>query len=136
MSNLFAKLTNLFDQDFMSFENGMPIFNWLNKHREDINSIEKSYLDDFKQLKQQLEDKNELIENLTKRINKYENMFRGRAIKRTGDIQKDLELYIKQLAIEELKKVKILLQNAANYEGYTFVGIYDAVNNQIRELKG
>lgn len=41
-----------------------------------------------------------------------------------------------QLAIQELEKVKILLQNAVNYEGYTFVGIYDAVNNQIKELKG
>lgn len=47
MSNLFAKLTNLLDQDFMSFENGMPVFNWLNKHREDINDIEKSYLNNF-----------------------------------------------------------------------------------------
>lgn len=41
-----------------------------------------------------------------------------------------------QLAIQELEKVKILLQNAVNYEGYTFVGIYDAVNNQIKKLKG
>lgn len=42
----------------------------------------------------------------------------------------------KQLAIQELEKVKILLQNAIKYEGHTFVGIYDAVNNQIRKLKG
>ena len=41
-----------------------------------------------------------------------------------------------RLAIQELEKVKILLQNAVNYEGYTFVGLYDAVNNQIKELKG
>ena len=41
-----------------------------------------------------------------------------------------------QLALQELEKVKILLQNAVNYEGYTFVEIYDAVNNQIKELKG
>lgn len=47
-----------------------------------------------------------------------------------------LELNQKQLAIQELEKVKILLQNAVNYEGYTFIGIYDAVNNQIKELKG
>lgn len=92
--------------------------------------------DYIQQLKQQLEDKNELIENLTKRINKYENMFRSRGMKKTGDMQKDIELYMNQLAINELEKVKILLQNAANYEGHTFVGIYDAVNNQIRELKG
>lgn len=42
----------------------------------------------------------------------------------------------KQLALQELEKVKILLQNAVNYDGYTFVEIYDAVNNQIKELKG
>lgn len=47
-----------------------------------------------------------------------------------------LEFTQKQLAIQELEKVKILLQNAVNYEGYTFIGIYDAVNNQIKELKG
>ena len=47
-----------------------------------------------------------------------------------------LQFAQKQLAIQELEKVKILLQNAVNYEGYTFIGIYDAVNNQIKELKG
>lgn len=92
--------------------------------------------DYFRQLKQQLEEKNKLIELLNRKVDRYENMFRSRTMKRTGDMQKDIEIYIKQLAITELEKVKILLQNATNYEGYNVVGIYDAVNNQIRELKG
>ena len=86
--------------------------------------------------KLQLEEKDKEIEILKRRVDRYENMFRSRAMKRTGNMQKDIEIYIKQLAIQELKRVKILLQNAINYEGYTFVGIYDAVNNQIRELRG
>lgn len=52
------------------------------------------------------------------------------------DILKEEQTPQIQLAIRELEKVKILLQNAVNYEGYTFVEIYDAVNNQIKELKG
>ena len=52
------------------------------------------------------------------------------------EILKEEQTLQTQLAIQELDKVKILLQNAVNYEGYTFVGLYDAVNNQIKELKG
>lgn len=52
-----------------------------------------------------LEEKDKEIESLTNRTNRYENMFRSR-IYRTGDMQKDIELYVKQLAIQELEKVK------------------------------
>lgn len=54
------------------------------------------------------EDKNNEIESLNKRVNRYENMFRSR-INRTGDMQKDIELYINQLAINELAEVERLL---------------------------
>ena len=47
MSSLYSELTNLFDQDFMSFEDGKPIFDWLNRHKEDINNIEIDYLNDI-----------------------------------------------------------------------------------------
>ena len=40
-----------------------------------------------------------------------------------------------QLAIQELEKVKTLIQNAINFET-NFVGVYDAINKQINELKG
>ena len=41
-----------------------------------------------------------------------------------------------QLAIQELEKVKTLIQNAINFEKPNFVGVYDAINKQIKELKG
>lgn len=41
-----------------------------------------------------------------------------------------------QLAIQELEKVKILIQNAINFEKPNFVEVYDAINKQIKELKG
>ena len=42
----------------------------------------------------------------------------------------------KQLAIQELEKVKTLIQNAINFEKPNFVEVYDALNKQIKELKG
>lgn len=41
-----------------------------------------------------------------------------------------------QLAIQELEKVKILIQNAINFVRPNFVEVYDAINKQIKELKG
>lgn len=41
-----------------------------------------------------------------------------------------------QLAIQELEKVKTLIQNAINFEKPNFVEVYDAINKQINELKG
>lgn len=41
-----------------------------------------------------------------------------------------------QLAIQELEKVKILIQNAINFVRPNFVEVYDALNEQIKKLKG
>lgn len=41
-----------------------------------------------------------------------------------------------QLALQELEKVKTLIQNAINFEKPNFVEVYDAINKQIKELKG
>ena len=43
----------------------------------------------------------------------------------------------KQLAIEELEKALVLIQNAVNLESpeYDLVGLYDAIVNQIKSLK-
>lgn len=86
---------------------------------------------EIQQLKQQLEEKEKEIEDMDKDL-----VFNANEIKRLIQEKKQLKQNQTQLAIQELEKVKILLQNAVNYEGYTFVGIYDAVNNQIKELKG
>ena len=80
---------------------------------------------EIQQLKQQLDEKDKEIEMLKHVANFYNLKNKGFRF-----------ININELAIRELEKVKILLQNAVNYEGYTFVEIYDAVNNQIKELKG
>lgn len=94
------------------------------------------------QLKQQLVEKDKEIESLTNRTNRYENMFRSR-ICRTGDMQKDIELYVKQLAIQELEKVKdnlYELYNEPNNNGkgnfWNSIDVIDIIDQQIKELKG
>lgn len=42
----------------------------------------------------------------------------------------------RDFAIQELEKVKTLIQNAINFEKPNFVEVYDAINKQIKELKG
>ena len=94
--------------------------------------------DEIYSLKQQLAEKDKEIERL-------KNLFElnNEVVINQGKEIFDLRVQVlqqkqnqTQLALQELEKVKILLQNAVNYEGYTFVEIYDAVNNQIKELKG
>ena len=78
--------------------------------------------DENTQLKQQLAEKDEEIEHL--KIN-YFNLVRN--IDKFAD---------NQLALQELEKVKILIQNAINFVRPNFVEVYDAINKQIKELKG
>ena len=52
------------------------------------------------------------------------------------DILKEEQTPQTQLAIQELEKVKTLIQNAINFEKPNFVEVYDAINKQIKELKG
>ena len=95
--------------------------------REEIRKRNKRIDEIVERDKKLFDNKNKEIECLNKRIDRYENMFRSR-IKRTGDMQKDIELYINQLAIQELKKVR-------NYvDGRTFLADY--LKNRIKELKG
>lgn len=101
--------------------------------------------DYIQQLKQQLDEKDKEIESLTNRTNRYENMFRSR-ISRTGDMQKDIELYINQLAIQELEKVKINLKDKITMmsnEEHSYLqkvviwyDICNQVNKQINDLRG
>ena len=49
---------------------------------------------------------------------------------------KELKQNQTQFAIQELEKVKILIQNAINFVRPNFVEVYDAINKQIKELKG
>lgn len=52
------------------------------------------------------------------------------------DILKEEQTSQTQLAIQELEKVKTLIQNVINFEKPDFVGVYDAINKQINVLKG
>lgn len=51
---------------------------------------------------------------------------------------KELKQSQKQLAIEELEKALVLIQNAVNLKSpeYDLVGLYDAIVDQIKSLKG
>lgn len=85
--------------------------------------------DYIQQLKQQLAEKDKELIYMTKQAKKFNN-----------EAQKYYEdAYCNglqnQKAIAELEEVKTLIQNAINFET-NFVGVYDAINNQIKELKG
>ena len=90
--------------------------------------------DYFKQLKRQLEEKDKEIESLTNRTNRYENMFRSR-INRTGDMQKDIELYVKQLAIQELEKLKNFICDCTYIKEPDYTNVCRKIDNQIKQLK-
>lgn len=87
--------------------------------------------------KKLFEDKNKEIESLNKRVDRYENMFRSR-IARTGDIQKDIELYIKQLAINELAEVERLLYEShyREIDGKCYAEYEDIKNLIYNRIKG
>ena len=98
---------------------------------EDVEGLIEDRDKTIKFLQKQLAEKDKEIECLNKRIDRYENMFRSR-INRTRDMQKDIELYINQLAITELEKVKILTEWKFN----SIADVVDYIDQQIKELKG
>lgn len=94
--------------------------------------------DYFKQLKHQLAEKDKEIERL-------KNLFElnNEVVINQGKEIFDLRVQVlqqkqnqTQLAIQELEKVKVLIQNAINFVRPNFVEVYDAINKQINELKG
>lgn len=130
-----------------------PYENW--ELREDLSQKDQRIAElekQFDQLKQQLAEKdtriaeleeqnNRLIDTLKEKDKENEELklkldIRAMSLQNINIERMESEQNQTRLAIQELEKVKILLQNAIKYEGHTFVGIYDAVNNQIRKLKG
>ena len=109
--------------------------------REEIRKRNKRIDEIVERDKKLFDNKNKEIECLNKRIDRYENMFRSR-IKRTGNMQKDIELYINQLAIQELEKVHAVLVSKAREvvgTGVVAVRLYtinEVIDQQIKELKG
>lgn len=96
---------------------------------------QKRIIDDFaKQLKEK-----------DKEIERLKNLFElnNEVVINQGKEMFDLRVQVLQqkqnqiqLAIQELEKVKILIQNAINFVRPNFVEVYDAINKQIKELKG
>lgn len=94
---------------------------------------------EIKQLKQQLEEKDKEIEKLKQQYTILENENGKLTTELIMDKYKKAQKEVsfgKQLAIQELEKVKILIQNAINFVRPNFVEVYDAINKQIKELKG
>ena len=86
----------------------------LNALREDVANKEKRIVE----LKQQLAEKEKEIE--------YQESMKILAVENKN-----------QKAIEQLEKVLVLIHNAVNIDNpeYDLVGLYDAVSNQIKQLK-
>lgn len=100
-----------------------------------INEINKEFVQAVHDWKALCAEKDKEIESIKQQLEET-NAGYDFTYEQSTEAIKELKQNQTQLAIQELERVKILLQNAINYEGYTFVGIYDAVNNQIKELKG
>ena len=113
-----------------------------------IDEINKEFLQAVHDWKTLCAEKDKEIASLTNRTNRYENMFRSR-INRTGDMQKDIELYVKQLAIQELEKVNEILTdtiikvtqdemdlNKLCYLEEISAQFCEKMQDQIKELKG
>ena len=85
-----------------------------------------------KRLIQQLAEKDKEIKNLNHKLNAEEPCL----IRNYKDMLVQLKQSQAQLAIQELEKVKTLIQNAINFEKPNFVEVYDAINKQINDLRG
>ena len=94
---------------------------------------------EIQQLKQQLAEKDNEIEKLKQQYTILENengkLTTELIMDKYKKAQKEVSFGM-QLAIQELEKVKILIQNAINFVRPNFVEVYDAINKQIKELKG
>lgn len=95
---------------------------------------------------QQLAEKNKEIETLKTKLEKanherHEEWKTGKEWKwewqKTNRLLKEANKTKIDLAITQLEKVKVLLHNAVNLEHpeYNLIGVYDAINKQIKELK-
>ena len=110
---------------------------WTNMSEEHLEEIKENIMENnlkkqdqqIDQLKQQLAEKEKKIEFI-KHLGNHKTT--------TEMFKENAKLIIekRQLAIQELEKVKTLIQNAINFEKPNFVGVYDAINKQIKELKG
>lgn len=87
--------------------------------------------DQIDQLKQQLAEKEKENEELKLKLD-----IRAMNLQNINTERMEAVRNQTQLTLQELEKVKTLIQNAINFEKPNFVEVYDAINKQIKELKG
>ena len=123
---------------------------------KDTQQNEIQLREQIQQLKQQLEEKQNKIDEISKEfVQAVHAVYDWRVLcaekdKEIEDWKQKTQTFLnrvneqnyeiannnpKQLAIQELEKVKTLIQNAINFEKPNFVEVYDAINKQIKELK-
>lgn len=114
MSNLFAELINIYDQD-IPVEKGEVVLDWLLKHREDINNIEKSYLDDFASYQYS-------VDTLKKKLKEVQ--------------QKEVQLAINELG-ETRKRINALMyqENKCLNKEDCIIDCLEVIDKQIKMLK-
>ena len=125
-------------QELRKMKLSLPQKEWFYKGFENCERQMSSHIADLtlevKQLKQQLAEKD-------KEIEKYRNMnmivVGGRNQSKKHFMQVKIKELQNQKAIEQLEKVLALIHNAVNIDSpeYDLVGLYDAVSNQIKQLK-
>lgn len=104
--------------------------------------------DYFKELKQQLAEKQNTIDEINKEFVQAVHDWKTLCAEKDKEIEEKMMSFEKRcqeyyksdefkrdFAIQELEKVKTLIQNVINFEKPDFVGVYDAINKQIIELK-
>lgn len=129
--------------------------NLLNKQDNQIKNLQKlngetivlnrTVIKDSQILEKENQQLKQSLEYANKQLDYFTNKFRSREFKRTGDWAKDIELYMKQLAIEELEKLKkeidlrpVLVKNCGygDFEVILLEDAYGVINRQIKKLKG
>ena len=114
--------------------------NDLNWERGNKLTIHKQFADrncyvTLEDYKADIAEKDKEIENLKQQLEET-NAGYNFTYEQSTEAIKELKQNQTQLAIQELEKVKILIQNAINFVRPNFVEVYDAINKQIKELKG
>lgn len=102
-----------------------------------IDEINKEFVQAVHDWKALYAEKDNEIEHL-KEMDNYHLLYELAGADETiANLKKQLEEKDKdktQLAIQELEKVKTLIQNAISFEKPNFVEVYDVINKQIKEL--
>ena len=109
----------------------------LEEKQNTINEINKEFVQAVHDWKALCAEKDKEIEKLKQQYTILENENGKLTTELIMDKYKKAQKEVsfgKQLAIQELEKVKILIQNAISFEKPNFVEVYDVINKQIKEL--